>query len=130
AEREKSSALVFAPIQSERRRARREGHIHLRADEGRSWANKQLVGTGGDICEIIWTAEWRDAWAHHVCRALHHGTTRFAADQSRVRNHRFKIRRAQHANHDAYGQNCAEPPGQRSKSGMEPWRAFVVRCRS
>src|SRR4029077_4617368 len=107
-----------------------EGHIHLYADQRGSWANKQLVGPRRHIFEMIWTTEWRDARAHHVCCPLYHGTARLAASESRVGNHRFKIRRAQHANHDAYGQNCAEPPGTRSKSGMEPWRAFVVRCRS
>src|SRR5436305_12578673 len=51
-----------------------------------SGANKQLVGSGRHIFKVIWTAEWRDGWAHHVCRALHHGTARFTANESWVRN--------------------------------------------
>ena len=102
-----------------------QGHFHLHADQRRSRAHKQLVGTGGNIFETIWTAERRDARAHHVCRALHHGPARFAADESWVRNHRFKIRRAQHANHDAHGRDRAEPAWQRSEGGMESRRAFA-----
>src|SRR5206468_9622003 len=67
AEREKSSAVVFAPLQPERRRARRAGHVHLHTDQRGSRADKQLVGSGGYLFEVIWTTEWRDARAHNVC---------------------------------------------------------------
>ena len=123
AEREKSSALLFAPFEPERRRAGRAVHIHLHADQRRSRADKQLVGAGGNVFEAIWTAERRDARTHHVCHSLHHGPARFAPDQSRLRNHRFKIRRAQHANHDAHGRSRA-----RSGSATIQRRNGTVAC--
>ena len=108
AQREKSSALVFASLESERRRAGRAVHFHLHADKRGSGTDEQLERAGRDLFKTSRAAQRRDARTHHVCHSLHHGAARFAADQGRVRNHRFNLRRAQHANHDPDGRDRGE----------------------
>ena len=49
-------------------------------------------------------------------------------DQSRLRNHRFDLRRAQHADHDADGHDRSQAARQRCERGMEPRRSFATRC--
>ncbi len=64
----------------------------------------------------------------HVCDPLHHGPAGFTAYESRLRDHRFNLRRAQHADHDAHGRRRGQTARRRSERGMEPRRAFVARC--
>ena len=51
AEPERSSRLLFAPLESERRRAGRAIHFHLHADEGGSGPDEQLGRAGRDLRE-------------------------------------------------------------------------------
>ena len=130
AEREKSFALILASLKSKRCRPCRAIHFHLHADQRGSGADEQLVRADGNVFEIARPAQRRDARAHDVRRALHHGAARFAACQNRLRNYRFKVCRAQHANHDTHGGSRVEAARRQPKSGMESRRAFNIRCRS
>ena len=58
------------------------------------------------------------------------GPPGFAAHQGRLRNHRFDLRRPEHANHDAHGRSRGETSRQRRERGMESRRPFLARSRS
>ena len=117
---------LSASLQSERRRAGRAIHLHLHADERRSRPDQQLGGTGRNLRETARHAQGRDARAHDVRRSLHHGPAGFAADQSRLRNHRFDLRRPEHAHHDAHGRGRAASGSAtiRTRNGI----AACIRC--
>ncbi len=102
-----AARLLPPPLEPERRRARRAPHLHLHADEGRGRPDQQLDGARRGVREARQALRRLDEGPHDVRRPVRHGPARLAAVEGRRRAHRQRLRRAQHADHDAHGQGRA-----------------------
>ncbi len=100
--------LLPPPLQPERRGARRAAHLHLHAEEGRRGPDQQLDGARRRLREAEAALRRLHEGPHDVRRAVHHGPARLAAREGRHRAHRQRLRRPQHAHHDAHGEDRAQ----------------------
>ncbi len=103
AERGKMAGLLLPSLEAERRGAGRGADLHLHAQPGPGRADQPLGRARGDVREALRHVQGRDAGQDDVRRALPDGPARLAAVEGRRRAHRFALRGAEHADHDAHG---------------------------
>ncbi len=124
-DQEKLPGCLHPPLQPQRRGARRAAHLHLHAHQGRGRPHQQLDGPRRRVRQAGRALRRLDARAHHVRRPVRHGPGRLAHVQGRRRDHRQRLRRAQHAHHDAHGPRRAAHAGRLQR--LEPGPALHPR---
>ena len=124
AQRKEAPGLLPRPLASQRRGPRRGSHLHLLANEGRSRSDQPLGRSGRDEAEAARPVQGLHERAHDVRDSVRHGPARLAHLQDRHRDHRFALRRGQHAHHDAHG------PGGARQARAPTARSFPACTRS
>ena len=94
------SRLPFASLASVGCRSRRASHVRVHARPRRCGPQQPLDGARRGACEDGRAVRRLHEGAHDVRGALLHGTDRLALLALRRRNHRQRLRRAQHGAHD------------------------------
>ncbi len=127
ARRKEAPRLLPPPLRPEGRRARRAPHVHLHADAGRGGAEQQLDGARRGLPQARRPARRLHERPHDVRRAVRHGPARLAAREGRRRDHGQRLRRPEHADHDAHGESRAR--GARRLGRLQPRPARHARPR-
>ena len=127
--------LLPGPLASQRRGARRTPDVHLHQPPGRRRPEQQLDGAGRSARQDGRAVRRLHEGPHAVRRALLHGPHRFALLALRRRDHRQRLRRAQHGHHDAHGSPGARAHradggkfvrGLHSIGELDPDRRFIM----
>ena len=104
----------YAASDPTRRRPRREPHLHLLREGGRRRPDQQLDRRRPRCATTLERLFARlHARPHDVRRALLHGPARLADLRARRRDHRLRLRRDLHEDHDPHGQGGARRAGRR-----------------
>ena len=102
---------LLRTLRRQRRRPRREPHLHLlRAPAGRG-PDQQLVRPAGDARHAHRPVRRRHARPHDVRRAVLHGPAELAQLGHRGGDHRQPLRRRLDADHDPHGPSRTRPAG-------------------
>ena len=94
-------------------------YICCRARAGRR-PDQQLDGPGRDAQDAPSALRRLDARPHDVRRSVQHGTAGRHDLAARRRDHRLRLRRRQHADHDAHGQGGPGPDRRRAATSFRP----------
>ena len=92
--------LLLGAFRPQRRRTGRGPHVHLLRARDRRRSHEQLEGPRRDAGDARPAVPGLHARPHDVRRAVQHGTARLAAVVHRRRDHRFAVRRGEHAHDD------------------------------
>ncbi len=103
AERGQEAQLVLGRLRSRRRRPRRGTHLHLHGHRGRRRAHQQLGRPGRDEVDDDRSLPREHARPHDVRHPVLHGPRRGRPPDARGGDHRFRVRRRLHEDHDPDG---------------------------
>ena len=123
-----SPGLLPAPLGSFRRRPGGAPDLCLHPQARGRGSEQQLDGPCRGQPEGRRAVRRQHARPDHVRRAVLHGTARLPLRAVRRGDHRQRIRRAQHAHHDAHGRVGAGP--HRARRCIRAWAALDGRSRS
>ena len=129
---------VFVRSDPGRRGPRRGPHVHLLGEEGRCRTDQQLGRPSRDEGDTHGPLQGLDEGPHAFRDSLQHGPDRIAHREDWRGDHRFALRRCQHAHHDPRRQQGdrgawrrrrvrqGHALGRRAARGQQPRRAVAV----